>query len=452
MTMKQEIENRPMASTRRTLFAQSLPAVTAAGLAMGSAVACGTPTQTAPSTSKQPIKIVYLGLDSPGFLQPDAVKAFTQRYPYVTVEETYTAGAAHMEKVQTQAAAGTPADAYWQSTGWATSLGASNLSLALDDRMKSDREFDLKDWAPAPGVDTGNSFNGKVYGLIAGADPCVVYYNKAVFDRLGRPYPKKGWTWDDYLTTVRALTRRGSDGKVDVWGAFVDRSYWNVYPWVWQNGGSDYSKDASEMVLHQGPALQALQWRADMIWKHNVAPKPGELEGNVVQNFVDGKIATLYNHPLHIADLRKFPDFTAWDIVNPPQGKNTKDYNNIYAASYGMAKDGKHQDEAWNLLKALTSKEQQIAVWKFGGWPPSRRSAGQDPAFAKAGGVPANASAFADEMGHLRNLSMNPRWAQANGIVNNEIIRAIFHEGRPATEVLPELKPKVDAILKEGVR
>ena len=424
----------------------------AGSAASAAAVACGTPASTPAGTaSTQPVKLVYLGLESPGFLQPDAIKNFTQRYPHVTVEETYTAGAAHMEKVQTQAAAGTPADGHWHSTGWATTLGAAGISAALDDRMKNDREFDYKDWAPAPGVDTGNSYNGKIYGLMAGADPCVVYYNKAVFDRLGRPYPKKGWTWDDYLTTLRALTRR-SGSTVDVWGAFVDRSYWNVFPWVWQNDGSDYSKDASETVLHQPAALQALQWRADLIWRHGVAPKPGELEGNVVQHFVDGKIATLYNHPLHIADLRKFPEFTSWDIVNPPQGKNTKDYNNIYAASYGMAKEGKHQDTAWNLIKSFVSKEHQIAVWKFGGWPPSRKSAGQDPAFLKGGGVPANAQAFADEMGHLRNLSMNPKWSQANGIVSNEMLRAIFADGRPATEVVPELKPKVDAILKEAAR
>ena len=55
-------------------------------------------------------------------------------------------------------------------------------------------------------------------------------------------------------------------------------------------------------------------------------------------------------------------------------------------------------------------------------------------------------------MGHLRNLSMNPKWSQANGIVSNEMLRAIFNDGRPATEVVPELKPKVDAILKEAGR
>jgi multiple sugar transport system substrate-binding protein len=428
----------------RGLAAPAVPTALALGCGPGGAGAPAAP-------AARPVTLVYLGLESPGFLQRDAVRDFTRRYPHVTVDETYTAGGAHMEKVQAQAAAGTPADAYWQSTGWATTLGAGGVSAALDDRMKNDRDFDHRDWAPAPGVDTGNSFKGKVYGLIAGADPCVVYYNKAVFDRLGRPYPTKGWSWDDYLTAVRALTRR-SGGTVELWGASVDRSYWTIYPWVWQNGGSDYSQDASELVLHQAAALQALQWRADLIWRHAVAPKPGELEGSAVQHFVDGRIATLYNHPLHIADLRKFPEFTSWDIVNPPQGRNTRDYNNIYAASYGMATEGKNQDAAWTLLKSFVSKEHQLAVWQFGGWPPSRRSAGQDPAFLKAGGVPANAQAFADEMAHLRNLSMNPKWSQANGVVNNEILKAIFADGRPATEVVPELKPKVDAILQEGLR
>src|SRR5688500_3617475 len=95
---------RSAVSRRRftQLGAALVGSATPAALAVGCGAGAGTPAGT---TSTQPVKLVYLGLESPGFLQPDAIKNFTQRYPHVTVEETYTAGAPHMEKVQTQAAA-----------------------------------------------------------------------------------------------------------------------------------------------------------------------------------------------------------------------------------------------------------------------------------------------------------------------------------------------------------
>ena len=45
-----------------------------------------------------------------------------------------------------------------------------------------------------------------LYGIPLDFTPMVMYYNKTLFDAVGEPYPREGWTWDDFLETAKALT------------------------------------------------------------------------------------------------------------------------------------------------------------------------------------------------------------------------------------------------------
>ena len=58
--------------------------------------------------------------------------------------------------------------------------------------------------------------DGKSSFLTKDYSPLAIYYNKDLFDKAGVPYPKDGWTWEDFQDTAVKLT----------YGAVAPRSVW----------------------------------------------------------------------------------------------------------------------------------------------------------------------------------------------------------------------------------
>lgn len=68
-----------------------------------------------------------------------------------------------------------------------------------------DSGYDLNQLFPA--VRKAIEFRGGIYALPRDVTTSVVAYNKTLFDQAGVPYPKAGWTRQDFLRTARALTK-----------------------------------------------------------------------------------------------------------------------------------------------------------------------------------------------------------------------------------------------------
>ena len=52
------------------------------------------------------------------------------------------------------------------------------------------------------------SWDGKLYAIPRDVSNLVIYYNKALFDRAGVSYPKKDWTFEEFLNVATKLTER----------------------------------------------------------------------------------------------------------------------------------------------------------------------------------------------------------------------------------------------------
>jgi len=51
----------------------------------------------------------------------------------------------------------------------------------------------------------------RLYGLPAEITPHLIFYDKNLFDQAGVPYPRIGWTWDDFEDAASRLTERDGD-------------------------------------------------------------------------------------------------------------------------------------------------------------------------------------------------------------------------------------------------
>lgn len=101
--------------------------------------------------------------------------------------------------------------------------------------------------------------DGKVRAVPAMIDSLAVLYNKKLFTAAGIPFPKAGWTWDEYRATAKKLTN-GSKGTFGTgWPATGDEdTTWRIWPMVWSAGGDVVSADGTSVGYAGASGLKAL--------------------------------------------------------------------------------------------------------------------------------------------------------------------------------------------------
>jgi multiple sugar transport system substrate-binding protein len=133
---------------------------------------------------------------------------------------------------------------------------------------------------------------GKVAGLNTAVEATLLFYNKALFDEAGLPYPPSdpahAWTWDEFVAAAQKLTidvngkHPGEEGfhpeEIATYGAALDKTYegWTWYPFIFSNGGQMVNEDGSRLLLDSPEATEAMQKIADLMWVHHVTPTPAQ--------------------------------------------------------------------------------------------------------------------------------------------------------------------------------
>jgi multiple sugar transport system substrate-binding protein len=112
---------------------------------------------------------------------------------------------------------------------------------------------------------------GRQYGFPDNAAAYVFIYHKDMFDRVGLPYPKPGWTWDQFLQTAVRLSGRRPDGMYQY-------AVGNLMPMdmMYENGGQMFSSQGTHCTLNSPEALYALQYYVDLSRKYHVTPTTSE--------------------------------------------------------------------------------------------------------------------------------------------------------------------------------
>lgn len=132
---------------------------------------------------------------------------------------------------------------------------------------------------------------GRVFALPAMGISQGIYYNKAVFDRLGEPYPRQAWTWQELLDLAERIRR----ADVTPFGNATGEWYGEVL--IFQSLAPNFvddtaSRNASgcfsdEQVVN---ALRAYQQLAPFL-----APDHATISQRTAeQQFLDGKAAMLW--------------------------------------------------------------------------------------------------------------------------------------------------------------
>jgi multiple sugar transport system substrate-binding protein len=209
--------------------------------------------------------------------------AFHKQHPNVTVKIQLTPNKEYWTKLQTAVSGGSGPDVFWMN-GPHIQLYASNGVLAPLD----DQKIDTANY-PKSLVDL-YTYDGKLYGAPKDFDTIGVWYNKALFDAAGVPYPKAGWTWDDMKADAAKLT----DKAKGVYGIAASQySQENYYDSIPQAGGYVISPDHKKTGYGSPEALKGIEFWLDFI-KAGTSPTAQQMTDTAPEDlFNSGKVAML---------------------------------------------------------------------------------------------------------------------------------------------------------------
>ncbi len=325
---------------------------------------------------KPEVKLQFMGWEASP-LETEAVKkgleAFMKLHPNIKVEyQPVPGGAQYVQKLLSQLAGNSAPDVFFLGATEYRTFQERGVLLDLTERFEG--AMSLNDFIPSAA--NIMSIDGSIYGVSSCTVSPVLYYNKALFDAAGIPYPPsnpdKAWTWDEFREAAKALTIKEGD-NVKQYGAFGFENFYVTSAQILSNGGQIFNDDVTEMRLNSPEAQEVFQAVYDLREADGAAPSAKTLESigmKANQMLQTGRTAMVADGSWALQELASM-DFEVGVAPLPSfDGAKTHGQAHVHAA----AKNTKHPDEAWELIKFLSSEDYQIDLISEGLWMPNRQS------------------------------------------------------------------------------
>lgn len=289
-------------------------------------------------------------------------EALKARYPEIEVKFVLVPpGQDTKQKLLTMVAGGIPPDI---TLGSDLDLALQGLFMNLKPMYESDPETKNRKYFPACEQYVRATIDDEewIWAMPGNTHSQPLWVNLDLFDEAGIPWAssiEKVWSWTDFITYARKLTRDlDGDGKIDQWGFVPWFWYGTVNQWSWTNGGEFFHFDpktgwADRCTMDDPKVIGTIQWLADLALKYKVAPVPGAPS----PDFRSGKVAMTQGWEIYLPPGEKLP--FKWDMMYPPaKERGTRPASIANSSQMGsILKTCKNVEEAWKVLKYLSGDD-----------------------------------------------------------------------------------------------
>lgn len=310
------------------------------------------------------------------------IAEFEAKNPGVTVELSTYATSEYWTKLRIQANQRKLPDVFTMSSGYLEEWANAGLLMELDDMIAKD---DLFDTFYKSIFDAGRSISGtdSYYAIPFALVTTVLYYNKDHFDAAGLSYPDDSWTWDDFTSAAKKLTKdTNGDGKIDQWGHWFYGRYAHIEPWVYANDGALLTPD--KRFAPDANAMAALKMLTDLVLVDGSAPSQKEMSALRQQDVFPQQVASMWVDGGWNIDNNRIVagDSFNWGIARIPQGPaaSTK-IGNGWPDYYAISPDTKHAEAAWEFARHIAGEGLAISDY-MAGKIPSYKALAEDEGFA----------------------------------------------------------------------
>lgn len=287
--------------------------------------------------------------------------AFEKENPNIKINVEITPWDQYWMKMDAAAQGGALPDIFWMHSSQISRYGRNRKLLDLTDRIKNSKKINLNNYPE--GLVELYSPDNKNYAIPKDYDTTALWYNKALFDEAGIPYPDETWTWDTLLETAKKLTNK--ENKIYGFGAPLN-SHEGYYNFIFQNGGYILSDDKKKCGYDDKKTLEALRCYIDLGLKEGVSPTQKEFEEvSPLTLFESGKLAMGIFGSWNVANFKQNEYVREnCDIAGLPMGeKRASVYNGLGNA---IGYNTKHPEEAWKFVEFLGGKEANILQAEYG--------------------------------------------------------------------------------------
>src|SRR4051794_33953914 len=225
---------------------------------------------------------------------------------------------------------------------------------------------------PAPRYYT--QYQGKRCALPLLADDYGLYYNKAMFAKAGIKSPPK--TMSELAADAKKLTVRDAKGNIKVAGFDPVVGFYENTPDRWiQHWGGKWVDSKGHSLIGTDPAWAKwakwykglIDWYGyDKLVRFQAQPID---EFTPSQAFETGKLAMNFDGEWRVAFIHnEHPNLQYGTAPMPVDDAHPELYGSGYinGTIIGLPRGGHHQDEAWALVKYLTTADHPLAVLSNG--------------------------------------------------------------------------------------
>jgi len=241
-----------------------------------------------------------------------------------------------------------------------------------------------------PSIVQNNTINGQLVAMPWFTDAGLLYYRKDLLEKHGRQVPA---TWSELAETAKMVQdKERAGGQSNFWGiVFQAKAYegltCNALEWVDSFGGGTIVGPDGKITINNPKAVQALQTTAS--WVNTIAPQ-GVLnytEEEARGAFQSGNALFMRNWP-YAWSLLNGPDSPVKDKVGvaalPKGGEGGKNSGTLGGWQLSVSKYSKNQEAAIDLVRYLTSAEEQKRRAVVGAYNPTIPALYEDAEVIKA--------------------------------------------------------------------
>jgi len=370
------------------------------------------------------------------------IDAFEEKNPGIKIE-LQSVPQGYDDKVLTAHAAGDTPDGLmmWNTSQWAEAGIVEDLSSYIDRD-----NYDMDRYLPVPKL--WAEYKGGIYGLPKDFTPRAIFYNKNVFDEAGVSYPEAGWTFDDFVSTVKAINNNESGAAARYGYVAIPGHTYALQAFIWSNGGDLCSPDGTVAsgYINSEAVVEVIQWYKTLF---DMSISTGTMDAyqNLGQNEFQSGIVGMMDNGLWPLSVYKNDSSLNFGIAFPPVPHSGDSVTPvIHSATWSMFAKAENKDATWEFIKYIGGPDgARVFANERWGLPVFKGMAEElgllddeyMKVFVELGAEANKAPVF------LR----NPNWFEAD----NEFklaLEQIFLEDKDVQTALDEAAVRMDKILK----
>jgi multiple sugar transport system substrate-binding protein len=416
------------------------PAAAPSPPAAASQAAAVAPEPTAaPAASPTPVALTFAFPDdaASSAAAMAQIAAYTGEHPGVLVNAKPIPAAEYarqlLDSVDTNT---TEIDLFVSADSLVPALISRKAALDLKELLANQPAIKLGDFEPAAlaAWQRGDA----LYGLPADAVPQVLFYNQDMFEAAGVEAPAPGWTWDDWLAKAKQLTVRSS-GNVSRYGTALTQ--WSAM--VWGNGGELLNQAGTQSLLDTPEAAAGVQFAADMVNLHQVAPPPKDAGGPDPLELFQGQQVAMLPGASNLAGRlleAKLP--FRWALAALPAGKvavSPLSVSGLAISARSPNTQAALDFAAWIVGPAGSALKLKATPFVA----PALRSA------AKPSGQVSGEEAIIQALQNGRTLPQVEVWPEVKALVD-QALKPVWQGKQSVQAAYSAVGPEIDALLKAG--